>query len=353
MAMPRTMDDYRVQLDVYHGPLDLLLYLIRRDEIDIHDIPIAPITEQYLAYVKTMRTLDINLAGEFLVMAATLMEIKSAMISPKAEGEGEPGEAGEGAAELSASEDPTDPRYELIQQLLAYKRFREMAQRLDQQRSDFQARFAIAAAGTPEAGAVEPATREVDLEDVSLWDLVEAFTRIMEQVGHEANHEVIADDTPLELHVADLADRLEREGPMSLQAAFAGRGHGEMVGLFLAMLELARQRRLRIRQEEVGGPIALTLSDPGAERPEAEDGEGEGEGTQAPPDPGDVDAFDWPDDLTRRRYQRRQERRARGEEVEEDAELAEDIAELEARRGPGEDESADEDDEDEDAEGRA
>jgi chromatin segregation and condensation protein Rec8/ScpA/Scc1 (kleisin family) len=113
------MQDYRVELDVYHGPLDLLLYLIKRDEIDINDIPIAPITEQYLAYLQTIKRLDINLAGEFLVMAATLMEIKSAMMMPR-----EAGEEGE-ETDLTAAEDPTDPRYELIQQLLAYKRFKD------------------------------------------------------------------------------------------------------------------------------------------------------------------------------------------------------------------------------------
>ena len=118
------MNEYRVELDVYNGPLDLLLYLIKRDELDIYDIPIARITDSYMGYVTHLREfageagLDINVAGDFLVMAATLMEIKSAMLLPKA-----PPTNADGTT--SVAQDLTDPRYELVQQLLEYKRFKE------------------------------------------------------------------------------------------------------------------------------------------------------------------------------------------------------------------------------------
>jgi len=324
------MQDYRVELDVYHGPLDLLLYLIKRDEIDIHDIPIAPITEQYLTYLRTIRKLDINLAGEFLVMAATLMEIKSAMMMPRDQG----GEGDGEALDLPAGEDPTDPRYELIQQLLAYKRFKDAAGQLDQRREAFAARFARAPA-PGNRPTDDDKQVQLELDDVSLWDLVEAFGRMMDQVGiAQQQHEVTVDDTPIELHAADLVDRLERDGPMTLQQAFEGRRHGEMVGLFLATLELVRQRKLRVRQDKIAGEITLELRDPAEVEAEIE------AESQAPDrekaDAKDADAFAWPDERTKQRYVRRLERRAKGEFVEEDAELEADLAELESRESGAE-----------------
>src|SRR5438132_105695 len=123
--------EYRVELDVYNGPLDLLLYLIKKDELDIYDIPIARITDSYMRYFGTLKEisasgLDINVAGDFLVMAATLMEIKSAMLLPKPPAM--PGEEGASAAQQLA-----DPRYELVQQLLEYKKFKDTAMALERQ----------------------------------------------------------------------------------------------------------------------------------------------------------------------------------------------------------------------------
>jgi len=261
------MQDYRVQLDVYHGPLDLLLYLIRRDEIDIHDIPIAPITEQYLTYLRTIRKLDINLAGEFLVMAATLMEIKSAMMMPRDQG----GEGDGEALDLPAGEDPTDPRYELIQQLLAYKRFKDAAGQLDQRREAFAARFARAPA-PGNRPTDDDKQVQLELDDVSLWDLVEAFGRMMDQVGiAQQQHEVTVDDTPIELHQADLLDRLGRSegGTMTLQSAFEGASRAERIGMFLAVLELVRTRRVRVVQDHFDEAIRLEARDDA----EPEDGE--------------------------------------------------------------------------------
>src|SRR5436853_2905457 len=131
--------EYRVELDVYNGPLDLLLYLLKRDELDIYDIPIARITDSYVHYVTMLRTmskedgLDINVAGDFLVMAATLMEIKSAMLLPRQEIA--QGDGSSAAAELA------DPRYELVEKLLEYKRFKDAAAMLEHQQHDPENRF--------------------------------------------------------------------------------------------------------------------------------------------------------------------------------------------------------------------
>ena len=322
------MEDYRVELDVYHGPLDLLLHLIRRDEIDIHDIPIAHVTEQYLRFCETLKVMDIQLAGEFIVMAATLMEIKSAMMA-RAIG-GEPVE-GEAATEVEPG-GSIDPRFELVQQLLAYKRFKDAANALDARRELFASRFPRQPAA-PQANASESAAPpDLDLEDVSLWDLVEAFTRLMEQVGGPPRIDLKYDDTPIELHETDILDRLERDGPMTLQAMFTGRSIGEMLGLFLAILELLRHGKVRATQDEPQertgrpGEIRLEL------RPACDWMSVEELDRRLPIayDTQNPDDFDWPDDETRRRYARRIERRLRGEQIEEDEEFAADVAAIEA-----------------------
>ncbi len=324
------MSEYKVELDIYHGPLDLLLYLIKRDEIDIQDIPIAHITDQYLSHLKTLKRLDINVAGEFLVMAATLMEIKSALLAPA------PGSEIGGDSDLPASEDPTDPRYELIQQLLAYKAFKDAANKLDDQREAFHAKFPRHPAAQDKQSDNEQ--REFDLDDVQLWDLVEAFGRMMDQVGLTAAHEVVSDDTPIELHMADLVDRLERDGAMTLQQVFDGRTRGEMVGLFLAMLELTRQRRLICWQDVETKLIHVEVRDKAeAEAELAAEAEAP---ERAPADPKNADDFEWVDETQKKRYIRRLDRRAKGESVEEDEQLEAEIAELEAAEA-GEDDVPD------------
>jgi segregation and condensation protein A len=238
--------DYRVNLDVYNGPLDLLLYLIRRDEVDIYDIPIARITEQYIAYVEMFRKLDPNIAGEFMVMAATLMEVKTRMLLPSA-----PEEEGE-------EEGLTlDPRAELVRQLLEYKAFKDAAVDLRESGNEQSLRHPRRPAKIE--GDDEP---EIDLEDIQVWDLLDAFSKMMEAIGQSLKlHEVIYDDTPVELHATDILDRLGREGAMTFQKIFEGRTvRSEIVGLFLAMLELVRQERVFAKQGKNFGEILVHLN---------------------------------------------------------------------------------------------
>ncbi len=242
----RFMDptDYKVELDVYNGPLELLLYLIRKEEVDIHDIPIARITEQYLAHVETIRQIDINLTGEFLVMAATLMEIKSRMLNPLPPDEPSP-------LACDTVEDGGDPRRQLVRQLLEYKQFKDAANDLQRRAAVERRRFARAA---------PPGARmTLDLQDVNLFALIDAFNAIMASVGHSAfGQNIVFDDTPIGLYQADILDRLQRDGPLTLQAIFVGRtSRGEMIGLFLAMLELIRFKKLRVEQSEPFGEILL------------------------------------------------------------------------------------------------
>ena len=238
------MNAYRVQLDAYSGPLDLLLYLIKREEVDVYDIPIARITEQYVEYVELLKQLDPNAAGEFLVLAATLMEIKSRTLLPR------PPEADE-------EEDFDDPRLELVRQLLEYKKFKDIAHSLGHAASEQLLRHPRQPADLPS----EPT--EIDLEEAQVWDLLAAFNRLMTQIGRgQVTHDVVYDDTPVSLHAADVVDWLERAGgSMTFDEIFEGRTKAEMIGLFLALLELIRQRRINAEQGASCGPIIIHLLD--------------------------------------------------------------------------------------------
>jgi segregation and condensation protein A len=246
--------DYRVNLDIFAGPLDLLLYLVRKEEVDIYDIPIARITDQYLQYLEILKQLDIDLAGDFLVMAATLMEIKSAMLLPQTE----PDEVGEESA--------GDPRAELIRQLLEYKRFKDAANLLDAAAEQHQERFGRPASLidrlAPEA---EP---EVDMDQVSIWDLLEAFDAICKATGTQAYTGHIRDDTPIDLYQIEILHRLQTEGPLTFERIFdSKRNRLVMVGLFLGILELIRDKLVWAEQGDNTPQIYLrALTDEPAEQ---------------------------------------------------------------------------------------
>jgi segregation and condensation protein A len=238
------MSEYKVQLDSFAGPLDLLLYLVRKEEVDIYDIPVSHVTEQYIQYIEMLKMLDIDLAGEFLVMAATLMEIKSVMLLPRPELD----EAGEG--------DIHDPRAELVRQLLEYKKFKDAANLLQDAAEERKLRFTRSDTILEK---IKPTQEpELDLDQVSIWTLLDAFDSILKATGQYQSYEHITDDTPIDLYQIELLHRLQTEGPMSLQKAFEGRDNRlEMIGLFLAMLELMRNHLVWVEQPDAAGPIYL------------------------------------------------------------------------------------------------
>jgi segregation and condensation protein A len=238
------MVDYRVNLEIFAGPMDLLLYLVRKDEVDIYDIPIANITNQYLQYIEMLKSLDMDLAGDFLVMAATLMQIKSAMLLPKAE------------PEAMEEGDFEDPRSELIRQLLEYKKFKDAANLLsdaaEQQKERHARPDSIIETLKPEA---EP---ELDIEQVSVWDLLEAFDSLIKATGGVRDISHIKDDTPIDLYQIQILGRLQDEGPMIFQRLFEGKDQRMvLVGLFLALLELVREGLVWAEQEESSKEIYL------------------------------------------------------------------------------------------------
>jgi segregation and condensation protein A len=238
------MADYRVNLEIFAGPMDLLLYLVRKEEVDIYDIPISKITDHYLHYIEMLKSLDIDLAGDFLVMAATLMQIKSAMLLPRAE----PDAMEEGDIE--------DPRSELIRQLLEYKKFKDAANLLSDAAELQKERHArpdsIIEHFKPEA---EP---ELDIEQVSIWDLLEAFDSIIKATGGVRDISHIKDDTPIDLYQIQILGRLQDEGPMVFERLFEDKDERiVLIGLFLALLELVREELVWTEQEKDSGAIYL------------------------------------------------------------------------------------------------
>jgi len=234
--------DYRVELDIYNGPLDLLLYLIRRDEIDVYDIPIAEITEQFLSYLEIIQKLDLNVAGEFLVMASTLMQIKTRMLLPQPEGE---------------EEEEEDPRMELVRQLIEYRKFKEAAGLLGDRMREHAKRFPRVGEDWPREKAPDDAD---GLRDVDLWTLLDAFTKLMKETLGDSERIIVDDETPLHDQMVEVIEMLRGPGHLRFEDLFrARRDRAYMIGIFLALLELVRQRKIRIRQESDFGPILVVL----------------------------------------------------------------------------------------------
>ncbi len=214
------MTDYRVALDVYHGPVDLLLFLIKREEIDIYDIPISRITQQYLKYVQLLEKIDPEVVSEFLVLAATLMEIKSRMLLPR-------------PPAFEDDEELEDPRLELVRQLLEFKRFKDAAHSLGEAAGQRAMQHMRVPVQPP------PPEDEIELENLEIWDLFEAFNQLLEQTGKAGPvHTVGVDDTPITLHAEDIIDSIQRAGgEQEFNEIFAGRIRAEMIGLFQQSIE--------------------------------------------------------------------------------------------------------------------
>ena len=232
-------DDYKVQLEVFEGPLDLLLYLIKKDELDIYDIPIERITQQYMTYMDMMRMLDLNIAGEFLVMAATLMMIKSRMLLP--------------VEERPELEEEEDPRWDLVRQLVEYKKFKDAAEFL--QSMEYRQENIFTRTGE---GVALGATDDVALGDVSIFDLISAFNEALKKVKKEDLTEIFADRYTVGEKVDLLINLIRKEKRVTLNKLFVGMTHRyEMVCTFLALLELIRLKQVRARQGGHFGEIEV------------------------------------------------------------------------------------------------
>ncbi len=221
------ISSYQVDLDVFHGPLDLLLYLIRKEEVDINDIPIARITRQYLQYLDLMQNLNLEVAGEFLLMAATLIRIKTRLLLPRDENEDE----------------DADPREELILALVEYKKFKEAAEAL-RERALLEEQYVVPP--SPLEGR-EPRVELVNA--TTLFDLVKAYAQIGERKRPEIVHEVIPEEISLEERMVTMMALLRnQEGARFEELISDSPRRPVAVVSFIAMLELARSRRLHLEQ---------------------------------------------------------------------------------------------------------
>jgi len=235
-------NDYKVRLEIFEGPLDLLLYLIKKDEVDIHSISIERITRQYLDYINTFKLLNIDLASEFIVMAANLMYLKSRTLLPKVD---QP-------PEEDAEED--DPRWELIRQLIEYKKFKDAAGFLSLREVEQEGRFAHQP-DAPELPVEEPAP----LAEVSIFDLIRAFQNVLKRFEESHDFGDIIDDR---YTVADkiemLMGQLQPGESLRFETLFASSTtKAEVIVTFLAVLELMKLNQFIVRQNELLGDIVI------------------------------------------------------------------------------------------------
>lgn len=232
---------YRVRLSVFEGPMDLLLHLIKQNELNIYDIPIALVTEQYLEYLDLMKSLNLNIAGEFLVMAATLVHIKSKMLLP--------------VEEQPEEELEEDPRLDLVHRLLEYQRFKDAAEGLGEREALWREIFRRQ--GVEEA-VVEP---ELDLADISLFDLMGALQAVLARVPQSRVLEIIPDELSVRERMSQILDRLERVRTLPFDSLFEGdRTRSAVIATFLALLELVRLRLAGVQQ--VGTFESITVFRP-------------------------------------------------------------------------------------------
>jgi len=235
--------DYRIKLQVFEGPLDLLLFLIRKNELDIYDIPIDTVTRQYLEVIYAMKELSLEVAGEFFVMAATLMEIKSRMLLPKHQQ----------AVDPNADEDDLDPRWELVHQLLQYKKFKEAAGNLGQMSLDAQNML------TRPGSAFAPAS-ERPLQHVDRIDLWNSFNLVLRRLAEKL---VVGEIHAEQVTVADqmeyVLEQIKTRKSFVFSQLFPERiSLRRLVATFLAVLELTRLAKLRLQQNEAFTDIVCT-----------------------------------------------------------------------------------------------
>ncbi|MEI8176474.1 MAG: segregation/condensation protein A [Candidatus Omnitrophota bacterium] len=228
----------KIKLEVFEGPLDLLLYLIKKEEIDIYDIPIATITKQYLEYLEFMKLLDLAIAGEFILMAATLMHIKSKMLLPP-----DPSEVKE--------EEEKDPRLELVQKLLEYKKFKEAANQLfvmENKQKDIYGRAIVC--DVPDEAK--------PFFEASLFDLITAFNKILKDIPRDLFYEVIKDEFTVEGKMHDIFQQLTDRPKVFFSDLFrSAKNKFEVVTIFLAILELIRLKEIVAAQERAFSDIRI------------------------------------------------------------------------------------------------
>jgi segregation and condensation protein A len=232
---------FRIALDIFRGPLDLLLYLVRKHELEVSEVSLANVTQQFLEYIAIVEQIDVDAVGDFLEMASTLIEIKSRMVLP---------------GEEEVEDELEDPRQELVRRLLEYKQYRDAASILEERSREWRERFPRLASDLPD----RPLSPEQQpIREVELWDLVSAFGRVLKEKKSLSGPESIRyDETPIHVYMRRIDARLARDGRLAFTAFFDTSVHkSTLVGMFLAVLELVRHQHARAAQPELFGEIWL------------------------------------------------------------------------------------------------
>lgn len=259
------MPAWQVELDLYRGPMDLLLYLVRRDELDVRSLPVAHITKKFEEFIAVLEFLDLDMVGDFVVMASTLTEIKSRLVLPSPEEE-----AGDAEAAVE------DARSDLIRQLLEYRRYRDAAGALEDHAAEWQQRYPRL---TSERPRISKSPADDLIREVELWDLVSALARVLEKKILDEKATIRDDDVPIAVHVERIGNQVRDEKRVAFTTLFdEATSRNRIVGIFLAILELLRHHAFRAEQPDDFGEIWVL--------PPLEEGaETEAEETTAEPEP--------------------------------------------------------------------
>lgn len=230
--------NFQVELDIFRGPIDLLLYLVRKHEVEVSEISVARITDQFLAMLDVLQEIDVNEVGDFLEVASILVEMKSRLVLPH--GGEEP-------------EEQLDPHLDLVEKLLEYKKFKDAASLLDDQGRDWQKRYARLADELPQRSINLP---DQPIQELELWDLVSAFGRIIRESQTPPPTSIVYDDTPLHQHMGRIHELLKSDGRAAFSALFLpGMHKSALVGVFLGILELVRHHSVVTEQADGAGEI--------------------------------------------------------------------------------------------------
>jgi segregation and condensation protein A len=221
---------YRVRLDQFEGPLDLLMFFIQRDELDIYDIPIAQIADEFLEYVRLLEQIDLDGVGDFLYMAAVLINIKARMLLP--------------SAEVDEEGEPIDPRAELVERLLEYDRFKEAAAGLS---SRFEMRSELFTRGEASGESAFKVDAPLVVEDASIFDLISALRRVLTEAADGPEHEIEAEVYSIDMQRQYVREQLEEVSEVSFVTLVAKRSKAFIVTTFLAVLEMARLGEIVLR----------------------------------------------------------------------------------------------------------
>lgn len=225
-----SVSELRISTNVYTGPLDLLLYLVRRAEVDIYDLPVADIADQYIEELKRMERVDLGFAGEYLVLAAQLLKVKSEMVLHAAE----------------QSEIKKDPRQSLVKQLLEYRRYRELGQKLSAVQAE-----ALRRHGRPRGLVPEAEREDLYLDEITTMDLFRVQARLLREISATASHQILLDDRPIEEYVQLILKQLINKQRVDFDALLQATDKREdTIGNFLAVLELVKEQKVELRESE-------------------------------------------------------------------------------------------------------